>query len=61
MTYTEAITELETLLQQLQEVPADIDQLQARVARAESLVTACRAQLRGIEEELEKLERSTER
>lgn len=61
MTYTEAITELETLLQQLQEVPADIDQLQARVARAESLVAACRAQLRGIEEELEKLERSTER
>ena len=60
MTYAEAITELETLLAQLQEVPADIDQLHARVARAEALVAACRAQLRGVEEALAKLGQTTD-
>ena len=59
MTYQEAITELETLLAKLQEVPADIDQLHARVARAEVLVAACRAQLRGVEEALNKLDKTT--
>jgi exodeoxyribonuclease VII small subunit len=60
MNYAEAIAELETLLTQLQEVPADIDQLHARVARAEALVAACRAQLRGVEEALDKLGRTVE-
>lgn len=58
MTYTDAITELEAILAQLQEVPADIDQLNARVARAEELVAACRAQLKGVEEALGKLDRT---
>lgn len=60
MTYHEAITELETILAQLQEVPADIDQLHARVARAEVLVATCRAQLRGVEEALSRLDQTTE-
>lgn len=60
MTYAEAIAELETLLTKLQEVPADIDQLHARVARAEVLVATCRAQLRGVEEALSKLGKTTE-
>ena len=60
MTYTKAIAELETLLAQLQEVPADIDQLHARVARAEALVATCRAQLRGVEDALSKLDQTTE-
>lgn len=59
MTYAEAIAELEDLLAKLREVPADIDQLHARVARAEQLVAACRAQLRSVEDELEKLDRTT--
>lgn len=59
MSYAQAIAELETLLAQLQEVPADIDQLHARVARAETIVASCRAQLRGVEDALEKL-RDTE-
>ncbi|TXF91402.1 exodeoxyribonuclease VII small subunit [Neolewinella aurantiaca] len=59
MTYQEAITELESLLVKLQEVPADIDQLHARVARAEVLVATCRAQLRGVEEALNKLDKTT--
>lgn len=58
MTYQEAITELEILLVQLQEVPADIDQLNARVARAETLIVHCRAKLRGVEEDLEKLDKT---
>ncbi|MEL7161747.1 MAG: exodeoxyribonuclease VII small subunit [Bacteroidota bacterium] len=52
MTYAEAIAELESLLDQLQEVPADVDQLHARVARAEALVARCREQLRSVEEKL---------
>ena len=60
MTYAKAIAELETLLAQLQEVPADIDQLHARVARAEVLVATCRAQLRGVEDALAKLDQTTE-
>ena len=60
MTYAEAVAELETILQQLQEAPADIDQLHARIARAESLVAACRAKLRGVEEQLAELQSTTE-
>jgi exodeoxyribonuclease VII small subunit len=61
MTYAEAITELEALLAQLQEVPANIDQLHARVARAEELVATCRDQLRGVEDALSKLDKTTEK
>ena len=60
MTYAEAIAELETLLAELQEVPADIDQLHARVARAEVLVASCRAKLRGVEERLAELGKTTD-
>lgn len=60
MTYADAIAELEALLAQLQDVPADIDQLHARVARAEALVAACRARLRSTEDELGKLDRTLE-
>ena len=60
MTYAEAQAELEKLLEQLQEVPADIDQLHARVARAEQLIAHCRATLRNAEQEIEKLQRASD-
>ncbi len=60
MTYAEAMAELEQILAQLREVPADIDQLHARVARAEQLLAACRAKLRGVEEGLIELRQQTE-
>ena len=60
MTYSEAVAELEAILSQLQEVPSDIDQLHARIARAESLVAACRAKLRGVEEALAELQSTNE-
>jgi len=60
MDYSTAIAELEALLTQLQEVPADIDQLHARVARAEAIVASCRAQLRGVEDALAQLNKTTE-
>ncbi|MTB49885.1 exodeoxyribonuclease VII small subunit [Lewinella sp. W8] len=60
MTYTEAVAELEQLLEQLQEVPTDVDQLYARVARAQELVAACREKLRGVEERLAALEKQSE-
>ena len=56
MTYAEAITELESLLQQLQEVPADIDRLQERVARAQAIIADCRSRLRSVEAGLDKLD-----
>ncbi len=60
MTYAEAIAELEALPAQLQEVSAYIDQLHARVARHEVMVGTCRAQLRGVEEALNKLDQTNE-
>lgn len=60
MTYAEAVAELEEILMQLQQRPEDIDGLHARVARAEQLIAACRAQLRGVEEDLGKLRLTTE-
>ena len=60
MTYAEAVAELEEILARLQEVPADIDQLHARVARAEQLIAACRGKLRGAEESLAELRKTTE-
>lgn len=60
MTYTEAVAELEQLLEQLQEVPTDVDQLYARVARARELVVACREKLRGVEEQLASLDKQSE-
>lgn len=60
MTYTEAVAELEAILEQLREVPADIDQLNARVARAEELVALIRARLRGAEESIDRLQSRTD-
>ncbi len=60
MTYAEAVAELEAILAHLQEVPADIDQLHARVARAEQLIAACRGKLRGAEAALAELRQTTE-
>ena len=60
MTYAEATAELEELLRQLQAVPADIDQLHARVARAEHLIAACRGKLRGAEDALQELRQTTD-
>ncbi|NJB85791.1 exodeoxyribonuclease VII small subunit [Lewinella marina] len=60
MNYTEAQAELEKILSELQEVPADIDQLHLRVARAEQLIALCRAKLRGAEEEVNRLRQTSE-
>ncbi len=60
MTYAEAVAELEEILSRLQEVPADIDQLHTRVARAEQLIAACREKLRGAETALAELRNTTE-
>lgn len=60
MTYAEAVAELEGILEQLREVPSDVDQLQARVKRAEELIAACRSKLRGAEAALDNLQSTTE-
>jgi len=53
MTYREAYAELETILTELQEQPADVDALAAKVARAETLLRWCRDRLQGVENQLE--------
>ena len=60
MTYEEAIQELEAILQDLQNAPTKIDELHANIARAESLIAACRAKLRGAEDALDELRRTSE-
>ncbi|WP_157976186.1 exodeoxyribonuclease VII small subunit [Lewinella sp. IMCC34191] len=60
MSYAEALAELETILQELQQTPTDIDRLHARVARAEQLIASCRATLRSVEDELGKLGQTTD-
>ncbi len=60
MSYAEALAELESILLELQKTPVDIDQLHARVARAEQLIATCRASLRSVEDELGKLRKTTQ-
>jgi exodeoxyribonuclease VII small subunit len=60
MSYAEAVAELEEILSQLQHTPTDIDQLHARVARAEQLISACRDKLRGVEDALTQLQERTD-
>ena len=60
MSYAEALAELESILLELQKTPVDIDQLHARVARAEQLIATCRASLRSVEDELGKLRQTTQ-
>ncbi|MEL6273755.1 MAG: exodeoxyribonuclease VII small subunit [Bacteroidota bacterium] len=55
MTYNEAITELEALLNDLRERPTDIDSLEGKVKRATELINWCRQRLKTVEGQLENL------
>lgn len=48
MKYTEAIKELETIMETLRDPHVDIDELEAKVARAAELIEWCRLRLRGV-------------
>ncbi len=54
LTYEEAYSELEDILQQLQEGEISMEKLPELVQRAGELVNYCRQKLRSIEKEVEK-------
>jgi exodeoxyribonuclease VII small subunit len=53
--YASAQTELQKLLQELQDEKTDLDQLAEKVARARELIQFCRERLRLAEVEVNKL------
>lgn len=55
MTYDEALAELRSILQQLQEGQIGIEEMSNKVKRAAELVQFCKEKLRNTEEEVEKL------
>lgn len=54
-TYTEAATELETILEAIESGDADVDVLGEKVERAATLIKFCREQLTGTEQRVEKV------
>lgn len=52
LTYTQAISELEAILQTMQSDKCDIDKLTLLTRRATELITFCRARLTATDEEL---------
>ena len=54
-TYTEAVKELETIVQKLQNEEVEIDQLKTLVARSTELLTFCKKTLHETDEEIKKI------
>jgi exodeoxyribonuclease VII small subunit len=56
LTYTEAVTELESILAELENNPeVNMDLISAKVKRAAELIEFCKMQLHELDEELEKM------
>jgi exodeoxyribonuclease VII small subunit len=55
MTYEKAYKELQQIIQDLQEAPASIDELSAKVKRAAELITFCKDRLRQSESEIKSI------
>ena len=55
LNYSEALTELEQILEQIESDELDIDDLLGKVKRAAGLVEVCRLKLNGIEAEVENI------
>ena len=55
MTYTQAITELEELVQKMQDPQCSIDNLSQYTARSLQLLKVCKAKLTATDEELKKV------
>jgi exodeoxyribonuclease VII small subunit len=61
LTYKEAITEIEEILQQIENDEPDVDQLSEKVKRLSFLVAWCREKLHNTEEEIEKILKDIEK
>lgn len=55
LTYNEAITEIEEILDQMEKEELDVDELSGKVKRVSELIRLCRSKLRNTEEEVEKI------
>ena len=55
LSYKEAISEIEEILQQIENDEPDVDQLSEKVKRLSSLVSWCREKLHNTGEEIEKI------
>ena len=54
LTYTVAITELESIVQDIESGEIDVDVLTAKVKRASELIKFCKDSLRNTQKEVEK-------
>jgi exodeoxyribonuclease VII small subunit len=61
LTYKEAITEIEEILQQIENDEPDVDQLSEKVKRLSTLVAWCREKLHNTEDEIEKILKDIEK
>jgi len=55
LSYEQALEELQTIMQELQEESVSVDDLTEKSERATELIQFCKAKLRGIESSMEKL------
>ena len=55
ISYTEAMAEIEKILNSLQSADCDVEVLAQKVKRASELISLCRTKLRKAEQEVEKL------
>ena len=55
MTYKEAMEEIESVVEKLEDNRLEIDELSAQVKRVSELLTFCKAKLHETEEEVEKV------
>ena len=55
ISYTDAVTELQAILDELEHDDIDVDRLAERVARAASLIEACRARIESARVEVDRI------
>ena len=55
MSYSEAFTELQSILSKLENQELDVDQLSEQVKKASELIKFCKSKLHDTEEEIEKI------
>ncbi len=56
ITYKKAMNELNKIIEEIQSSDLDIDNLSKQIARAQELISLCRAKLRTVESEVKNLE-----
>ncbi|MEI6276030.1 MAG: exodeoxyribonuclease VII small subunit [Prolixibacteraceae bacterium] len=61
LSYKEAISEIEEILEQIENEEPDVDQLSEKVKRLSSLVSLCREKLHHTEDEIEKILKEIEK